>query len=255
MTVGPKLCAVLAAAVVLPSAALSQLAVEARLDHSSFLRFEPVVVHVRVRNDTSRMLILGGLRKEALLEFDVFRGDQRIPRKSGSMIVENVLLMPGESRQIDVPLAAHYDLQRAGQYTIAAAVEGENERHSSKTLALDVVPGVEIESVVRPVQDQPSMMRTYSLRHWNRESRSYLFLCVSGEEEAVSYGVFNLGPLLRFVRPELTVDVSGNVMVKHQSNKDTFLYTTFRSTVDGISFISQEAGQYEGVARMRARTD
>ena len=255
MTVSSRLAIAFAAAVLVPSAALCQFTVEAQLDHSSFLRFEPVIVHVRIRNDTSRMLILGGLRKETTLEFDVFRGEQRVARKGGGPIVENVLLMPGESRQMDVMLAKYYEIQQTGQYRVAAAVSREDQKYTSRTMALDIVPGVEIQSVVRPVVDQPSMKRTYSLRHWNRENMSHLFLCVSGEEEGVSYGVFNLGPLIRFVQPELTVDVSGNVTVKHQSGKDTFLCTTFRSTVDGVNFVDQEAERYDGSIRMGTRTD
>jgi len=156
------------------------------------------------------------------------------------MLVENVLIMPGQTRELKVDLGRYYDVQQFGLYEITASLVADGVRLFSSPRVVDVVPGLELSSVVRAVPNHPSRMRRYTLRYWSRNDREMLFLCVVDEKEGVNYGVHVLGPVVRVVLPEMSFDQLGNVKVKHQSDNGVFAYTTLKSTVDGVVLVRQQ---------------
>ena len=156
------------------------------------------------------------------------------------MLVENALIMPGQTRELKVDLGRYYDIQQFGLYEITASLVADGVTLFSSPRVVDVVPGLELSSVVRAVPNHPSRMRRYTLRYWNRSDREMLFLCVVDEKEGVNYGVHVLGPVVRVVLPEMSFDQFGNVKVKHQSDNGVFAYTTLKSTVDGVVLVRQK---------------
>lgn len=220
--------------------AFAQYGLSLTSEYSTYLRFESVNVHVTLRNDGDHMLLLGGLRQSVLLQFEVLKNGRDVPRTSKGLMVENMLIMPGQAKDIKVDLRPHFDFQSPGQYQLAAIIVVGDLKYTSAKSVIDVVPGLEIKGIDRPVPGNSSRIRTYSLRYWDRKNTERLFLCVSDKVEGMSYGVFDLGPLVRVNPPALTVDVSGNVLVRHQSGNGIFSYTTFRSSLNGVEFVRQE---------------
>ncbi|MEI6218117.1 MAG: hypothetical protein WCP86_04405 [bacterium] len=223
-----------------PRPLLAQYAMDMKLDNPSYLQFEAMEARVVVRNDTDRLLLIGGLRETAVVEFSIRRNNQAVQRRRTGMLVENALIMPGQTRELKVDLGRYYDIQQFGLYEITASLVADGVTLFSSPRVVDVVPGLELSSVVRAVPNHPSRMRRYTLRYWNRSDREMLFLCVVDEKEGVNYGVHVLGPVVRVVLPEMSFDQFGNVKVKHQSDNGVFAYTTLKSTVDGVVLVRQK---------------
>ena len=226
----------------LPGEALCQIAVGIQFPHSDYIRFEPVKATVRIQNDTDTLLIIGGIGEGATLDFDVRTKDQfRLKRKTSCLTATNVIVLPGKIKEISVDVAAHYDLQPHGQYCIKAEISTSANRYLSTPQVIDIVPGIELQTVERAVPSQPTVMRTYKLLYWTRNDVEHLFLTVTDKEQRTVYGIFDLGSVMRFVPPSITVDVSGNVTVRHQPDHDVTILTFLQSLPQGVSFLRQES--------------
>lgn len=223
-----------------PGLLQAQYAIDMVLDNTSYLQFESMEARVTIRNDTDHMLLLGGLRETAVMEFKIIRNSETVTRRTKGLLVENVLVMPGQTKDITIDLGRHYNIQSLGQYLVSATFSLDGTKFQTSPRVVDVVPGLELDSTLRSVLNQPASMRKYSLKYWSRKDREMLFLCVIDEKEGVNYGVFMLGPIVRVFPPELSVDVAGNVQIKHQADNGVFAYTTLKSTVDGVALVRQE---------------
>src|SRR5512137_2279069 len=91
--------------------AYGQYGLDLSPEYPTYLRFEAVGVHVTLRNDSDHVLLVGGLREGVVLEFAVRRNDRDVPRTSKGLIVENMLIMPGQTKDIMIDLRPHYDFQ------------------------------------------------------------------------------------------------------------------------------------------------
>lgn len=224
-----------------PLSAKSQISLGVKFEHMSYLQFESVPVQVTVRNDTDEALILGGLEKGSpLLGFEVKKHKEgKLKRITTGRIICNVVLMPAKPKAITLNLRAHFALQESGRYHVTVVVEMGNAKYVSKSVVVEIVPGIEVRTVHRTVPSYPDWRRTYSLRSWKRNRKEHLFLRVVDKEQSVSHGVFCLGSLLTLREPEITIGVSGLVMVRHQSGPMTILHTTFRSDREGVVFVHQ----------------
>lgn len=240
MTQGLKTMLVVAALLAAPRILTAQYAMDMRLENTSYLQFESMESKVVIRNDTDRMLLIGGLRETAAVDFIITRNKEIVRRRSNGLLVENVLVMPGQTRDVVVDLGRHYNIQSLGQYEITATFTADSGIYKSPPRVVDVVPGLELASILRALPNHPSMIRKYSLRYWSRQDREMLFLCVSDEKGSVNYGVFMLGPIVRVVPPEITVNASGEVLVKHQADNGVFAHTFLKSTIDGVELVRQQ---------------
>ncbi|MEI6972993.1 MAG: hypothetical protein WCL44_15930 [bacterium] len=240
MRQGSRVLLVAAAILAAPLVLHAQYAMDMKLDNTSYLQFESMEARVVVRNDTDRMLLVGGLRETASIDFIINRGNEPVRRRSAGLIVENTLIMPGQTREVVVDLGRHYNIQTIGQYEITATFTADRGTYKSAPTIVDVVPGLELTNVRRSVPNHPSMIRKYSLRYWSRQNREMLFLCVTDEKEGINYGVFMLGPIVRVIPPEISVDSSGEVRVRHQADNGVFAHTALKSTAEGVALVRQQ---------------
>ncbi len=226
----------------LPRNAWCQVSVSVNLPYSSYVRFEAVKAAVRIRNDTDAMLIVGGIGEGVTLELDVRakNQDKKQRRKSAGLLVSNVIVLPGETKEVTIDVAAHYDLQNTGQYNIKADIITAAASYQSAGQVIDVVPGIELQSVERAAPGQPGSMRVYKLLYIGRSDTEHLFLAVTDKEQRTVFGVFDLGPVMRFLPPTLSVDVSGEIIVKHQPDYEVTILTRLQSTYGQVIFLSQE---------------
>jgi len=225
---------------VVPVLSQAQYAVDMVLENTSYLQFEAMEARVTIRNDSDHMLLLGGLRETAVMEFKIIRNNETVTRRTRGLLVENVLVMPGQTKDIIIDLGRNYNIQSLGQYSVSATFSMDGSKSQTSPRVVDVVPGLELDSKLRSVFNKPASVRKYSLKYWSRKDREMLFLCVVDEKEGMNYGVFMLGPIVRVFPPELSVDVAGNVLIKHQADNGVFAYTTLKSTVDGVALVGQE---------------
>lgn len=215
-----------------------------KMEHAAFIEFESVNAFLKIFNDDGRPFELGsGSNGTAELTFQVGRKrDEWHPKGAPGPLLKDLVLEPGESRDVVIDLSRWYDVSSPGRYFVRAVLRRGKSYFYSPDAIVDVVHGIEVAKAVREVTGYSDVLRTYSLRFWRREQFDYLFLSVVETPGDTNKGVFQLGKLLRVEPPRIDVDRDGNVMVLHQTARDCFIRTLFKSDGEGVQFVDQ---QYE----------
>ena len=222
--------------------------VSIRTDHSTYLRFEPLHVYVTLRNNTDRVYIIDTMnaRRPDRLELLVERRrDEPIVRSNKKPLVTWLSLRPDEKQELMFDVAQLYGLYEAGPVRLRAVVYRDGNAVYSNPLSLDIVPGIPAASVRRVVPGYTDMFRIYTLRYWTRNREESLFLSIN-DEDGRNFGVFDLGRVVRVVRPRIDVDTSGNVTVFHQSGAQLFTRTTFVGERDRVRFVDRTYHREDG---------
>lgn len=234
----------------MPGAARGQLRVRFRFGHDTVLQYEPVTAYLEVVNDSFETVrVTASPQADAAhLSFAVYRDrDREVKRQPGSLGLDPIRLAPGERRDLMVrDLSAAYDFGRAGRYRVRAEIGLENTAYRSDWVLIDVVRGIELTSVRRPVPGYPEVEREYALRYWARERKEHLFLAVGEPATGYSYGVFDLGPVIRVSPPRIHVDREGKVTVVHQSSRSRHIRTVFQSDRGGMQFVDRIYHEADG---------
>lgn len=235
----------------LPGLASADLWVGLKLDHSVYLQYERIDAFVTVSNDSEFPLVVSTDPKQANAQVDFYiekAPDSRVERLSQKPLVDRFQLDSDEQGVFTTDLTHFYDLRNMVRYTLWAGVETRGQRWLSNKIIIDVVKGLDLNSVTRAVPGYADVERIYSLRYWAREKKEFLFLSVDEEPSGMNYGVVELGPLVRVLNPLIEVDRHGNVKTWHQSGVDMFTKTTFKSTRDGVEFSDQSFHTADGSA-------
>lgn len=212
-----------------------------RAEHPVVLQYEPLYLLLTVRNEADIPLetaAVAELRPE--FEWTVERGSgEPAPRLRDGAPLGPLRIFPEEERRFLVELTRWYDLERLGRYRIRVLCRWREQEYASPSVLVDVVPGIELARERKAVFGYPERMRAYSLRYWTRGGSEVLFLRVEEELTGMIYGVFQLGPLVRVMRPQIEADRLGNVVVTHQSSADCYTRSEFKSLRDRVEFVSQ----------------
>lgn len=216
----------------LPDAVLGQLEIGARLQHARLLQFEPVLTTVRIQNRTPRPVRVGR-GEEVELHFDIGArpGDYMRERPNGRH-ADSFTVDPGETVSVVINLLDRYPLTRQGPYSIRARLSyAGGSRHSGR-MFLDVVPGMRIAAAEGSLTGElGGPRRVCTLLHLTRDGREHLFLRFDDPDAQLCHGVHDLGSMIRFFDPILSIDLRGQVHVLHQSAPSRFTHSTFR--IDG----------------------
>lgn len=225
-----------------PVVAIGELYVGLKLEHSSVLQFEPAVAFISIYNDSEIPFVLDedALDNNTHVSFMIERKpDKPVARINTEPFIRKLKLMPNETREILVDISLLYDIGSEGRYIVAAKIDWHGKMFESNKAVIDIVRGIEIATVSKNVPGYPELIRKYSLRYWGRDNSEYLFLCVDEEEIGTNYGVFKLGRLVRVFKPVIEVDRAGNVKVLHQSERNCYTRSIFKSSLAGVQFIDQ----------------
>ena len=225
----PTICTAVSAGIlcVLSYSGLAQLDVRGRLRHKRLLRYEPVIVDLRIVNRSSELIQLSLSNASSRLVFDVEQvpGGQIPERSDGEMRTINV--PPRASIEESIDLLKIYDLRTTGPYTIRAHIDWEGTSFISPPMYLDILTGFELTHLVADAPRGGSR-RVYTLRTLYRDSADQLFLTVE-EKGSVCLGVLDLGSVVRLNEPQLQVDGEGDIHVLFQHSPSLF----FHCIIDG----------------------
>lgn len=213
----------------------AQIEMQCRLENGRTLLFEQAVVKLDIINNTGDILDFSGAVPNAHLAFDVEQSPGiLVPPTGAPLFPQPVTIRPGDTFTGQVNLQAAYKITGTGPYTVTTRVEWGGKVFMSPKLFLDVLPGLEIAKLVAGVPDDPSAMRTYTLRTLNRDRKEVVFLRINDEDKGMCYGVFELGPIVRMYVPKLQVDEVGNIHVLHQSGPWQFTHSVFTPHGDPV---------------------
>jgi hypothetical protein len=231
-----------------PLVAAADLAVALEFEHTKLLRFEPVIAFVTIENQAATPFVIESAREDprARVRLRVERRYEPLAPVNARPLVRALEILPGKQQRLMIRLSSQYDVTALGGYNVTAVADWNDRSYASQTVHLEVEDGLPLTSATRSAPGAPGAVRTYALRYLAREGNERLFLCVDEEETGLNYGVFDLGRLVRVVPPKLELDASGNVMVIHQATRGCYLWTLFKATRDGVTFVDQTYHRADG---------
>ncbi len=220
----------------------AQLAIELDLDREHYILYEPIQATIQLRNYAGNTLVFG--TKDAsrevggYLKFEVIRaGGLSAPgvRKDVNP-VENLVLGPGETKQLTVQLNGIVNVAREGTYTVSVRVGHPRLSHDyeSNSVPVDVTEGYPVwtRSVGVPQESETNSIppRTVSLlRFRSKEGETYVLRV---ENERMVYGIVRLGPYLSSSRPECRIDAMSNIHLLYQIHPRLYVYRIYSIDVE-----------------------
>jgi len=229
-------------ALAFPGACRAQFHVRLKFEHSTVLQFETAHAFVTLLNDTAETVSTDAAIERQELDLRLRVEDQDghlLPQRKKGKFGGEQRLPPGATRQFIEDIDAWYDIVRPGRYRVTVDASVGPVRFASRTLPLQVVPGLTLKSIERQLPGYADRIRRYELRYWKRDKSEHLFLRVDEDDGAVNYGVFDLGRLLRVEPPTIAVERDGTVKVVHQSARACYTHSTFKSETDAVRFVDQ----------------
>jgi hypothetical protein len=228
--------------------AFAQLKLGCRLTPSTAMLYEPVTAEITIQNDTGADIDSstgGNLRVSFEIRDQVGTAIRRI---AGSPVELPLRVPAAQTLTFNESLSRQYDLGRPGAYTIQLRVEWGEYVFKAENRYLDVVPGIEI---TRLTAGAAGGTRSYTLSFLNRDKHDRLFLRI--DDETRSYGVFDLGRLVRMTPPEMRADAGGRLHILHQSAPQRFTYSVF--SPDGQMVEQKTFGDPTTRVTMKAGSD
>lgn len=212
------------------------------LNRVSYMQYEPVFACVTLRNDTGRALLFGSdPRLNGTIAFDVRNAHNRlIPPIPGEEIdVTGLVLAPGSTKNMIIPLQKHYNLDPLGTYQVSAYISHAllPESYQSEPQSFRVEPGVVVwqRTVGLPDLDGTSTeqvkYRTYSLRTLTESSSKYYYLRVEDDQKV--YGVMRVGQAVGREKFQVEVDMLSRIHLLMPLSPRIFHYLSF--SLDGIN--------------------
>jgi hypothetical protein len=207
--------------------ATAQVSVEILLDQEQFLRDEPVELKVRITNRSGQTLTLG--KDNDWLDFVVQDSRGHVLGKIDEVPVSGEFTLQSAERATRrVDLTPHFDLGQPGRYQIAATVRiaAWNAETTSKPKFLEIVRGTKLweQEVGLPGASSAPEVRKYALQQANYRKQLQLYARLTDANENRIFGVFPLGSLVSFSRPEAQIDKNSFLHVLFQTGARTFVY-------------------------------
>jgi hypothetical protein len=231
------------------SAAGAENVVDVKVIHTRWLQFEPVLANVSVKNLMDDLIIFGGDPKDeraATVSFVITKGPTEwVDRKKKGNAAGSLRVLPGDRREAQVDLTQWFDLTVMGTYLLTAVVEYGGQKFTSETARFEVENGLPIGSLKQTFSGG-TPDRLFGLRYMSRDGFERLFLRVDEIDTGVNFGTFELGPLVRVRRPQISMETAGLVVVSHQSASDRFTRSTFKADSKGVSFVDQTYWHEDG---------
>jgi len=189
------------------------------LDQPVYLQGEPIIGILNIYNDMDDPIVIWPDSEDASTRLECrieWQGDERVPARKQAPLVDRLGVNPDQTESVMLMLSEHYNLYEIGRYRAVMELHWQGKIHTSRMQIIDVVRGLEIDSIQRGVRGYPDKPRQYSLRYLTRNQREQLFLVV--DDDRYHFGSFLLGPVIRFQKPGMTLNRDGRLVVYHQSS-------------------------------------
>ncbi|HMJ92257.1 MAG TPA: hypothetical protein VK530_20715 [Candidatus Acidoferrum sp.] len=236
--------------------ARAQVTVELVLDQEQFLRSESLPVRLRISNFSGQTLKMGADR--GWLTFSIDNADNKALSRSGEIPMPKPFeIESSKTMSIRADLMPHFDLSKAGHYTVSARVSVPQLEKEIITDAkkFDIVTGTDLWKREFGVPGQtPPEVRQYVLQVANFLNKNKLYARITDASGEKVFRVFPLGLVMSFSSNtiEAQVDGSSNLHVLFQNYKDTFVYSVIAP--DGEQLIRQ-THEFAGDSRPHLRIE
>jgi len=220
----------------------ASLGIRATPEHLVFVRDEGVTFTVSIKNFGEKAFIVDdyGEYVDNSVEIRLKKADGGYLLVREGSPLENVMVVPQGTQDFSVNLLRWFPEAKEGSYFVQFIAHRKGEVVGSELIKFDIVAGIEIGSVTRPIPGDDSTSRTYTLLYWPRNQVEAFFMRVTEGSEDRVIGLVRLGNIVRYAKPKVDFAGGGILTVTHQASRDILVRTTLRSTRSEFSVVNVE---------------
>jgi hypothetical protein len=224
----------------------AQVSVEVVLEQEHFLSGEDLIAAVRITNRSGQTLHLGGEPDWLTFAVESRDGSGVVAKNSEPSVVRVFTLETTKVATRRVALVPHFDLARAGRYSLIATVRIKewDQTLTTSPKYFDIINGAKLWSQdfgVPPASGAPKgspEVRRYALEQANYlRTQLRLYFRLTDATEGRVLKVFPLGPMVSFGIPDHQIDSASNLHVLYQNGARSFDYAVI--SPDGEIIIRQ----------------
>ena len=214
-----------------------EISVDLKFDNIDYVAGERIRAVVDVANSSPESVSVGYPSSKDMLFVEVFHSGSMVQlEKIGKgAFVSRFSLESNEGQKLATYLGDHYPLRTVGKYLAKPVLLHGGIRYEGQLRAFSVVPGMKVGSALQMFKNVEGLRREFELLSWSRKNTEHLFLAAH-DEGPVSrkWTTTDLGPLMRFRKPSLSVLPTGEVIVIHCWDRDRFRRSEFWSLPDAL---------------------
>ena len=214
-----------------------EISVDLMFDNIDYVAGERIRAVVDVANSSPESVSVGYPSSKDMLFVEVFHSGSMVQlEKIGKgAFVSRFSLESNEGQKLATYLGDHYPLRTVGKYLAKPVLLHGGIRYEGQLRAFSVVPGMKVGSALQMFKNVEGLRREFELLSWSRKNTEHLFLAAH-DEGPVSrkWTTTDLGPLMRFRKPSLSVLPTGEVIVIHCWDRDRFRRSEFWSLPDAL---------------------
>ena len=240
----------------------AQIQVSCTLSHKKYLRYEPILAKVTVKNSSGQRIVLAEHGSQAALLTMEVTNTRGYPadRQEAVMLEKPVVLEPQEKVELLIYVNSAYKVSKVDAYAVKAKVEFGDMVYSSKKSFFDTYEGSVIARTT--TLDPP---RVHTIRKISRPNKgTYLYLRVDDPHGKMNYGVSILDTMVPVYTPRMTVDGEGYVHTLHRKSPQQYVEVIldsngrekarhyYRSSYGEVNLMRDEAGniRVDGVVKL-----
>ena len=214
-----------------------EISVDLKFDNIDYVAGERIRAVVDVANSSPDNVSVGYPSSKDKLFVEVFNSGsmEQLDKVGHGAFVSRFSLDSNEGQKLATYLGDHYPLRAVGKYLAKPVLLHGGIRYEGQLRAFSVVPGMNVGSALQMFKNVEGLRREFVLLSWSRKNTEHLFLAAH-DEGPVSrkWTTTDLGPLMRFKKPSLSVLPTGEVIVIHCWDRDRFRRSEFWSLPDAL---------------------
>ncbi|MDD3118581.1 MAG: hypothetical protein PHQ27_05345 [Victivallales bacterium] len=225
--------------------AWAQMGIKIEMNHRAYMQYENIFARISLRNYSGHPLIFGASNQlNGMIRFEIVNPNGDIVAPSGKEMpaITGLLIEPGRTKELVIPVSRYYRLFDVGRYTIRAYISHPQlpSDFESKTEAFSVSSGMKVweQQVGVPTLTEDGkpgdkiLQRNYRIRSLYDGNRNYFYLVVDDDEQI--YCIHRIGIEMSRAKPDCMVDQLSRLHILVQTNPRVFNYYVFNpdGTVD-----------------------
>lgn len=220
----------------------AQIAVRFALDRMNYLQYEHIYARIELRNYSGRTVVFGETKElQGRIDFVIEpqNGDALPLAQDAPNPLMGLILKPGATESLVVPISRLYPITKVGSYTVRAIVSHRlfADDYESKNICFSVLNGMPVWERIVGVPD--IMLRQEEKLVATRRARVLSFFdgidkvyVLSVDDDRCVYGVVRLGHDIGNFPPQCEVDGISRIHVLIQISPQVFSYYLFDVNAD-----------------------
>lgn len=238
----------------------AQLAMILNSNQRTYMQYEPIYMHLRIRNDSGRPVVFGLNNKlQAKLNFEItdLRGKviEGISDKA-IVLTRGRVINPGQIGDMIIRFSHYFNLNRKGHYRIHAYISHPlfKDKFKSNDIRIEIASGVVIWKRTLGIPDgrlssdgeviSTDSNRTFYIRKLIDGRRQYHYCTL--EDKNKVYQTFRMGPAVGIDKPNCMVDMSGALHIL--TNIAPKIYKYYKVDITGEML---DDGKYYKITKTR----